>query len=106
MNEKTLKEPKSKFEARKNKKYEIKAIINTVVYDKEAVNNQISGLYYLILWKSYLEEKNNSKSLTVVMHLRKLIRTFYKEHLEKSTAIFLTLNLTLSMAGSTVLKNL
>ncbi len=36
------------FEARNNKEYEVKVIIDSVVYGKE-VNNQISGFYYLVL---------------------------------------------------------
>ncbi len=45
------------FKAKDNKKYKIKAIIDSVVYGQQ-VNNQILSLYYLILWKGYLEEKN------------------------------------------------
>ena len=40
MNEKTLPEPKKKldFEAKDNKKYEVKTIINSIIYSKQ-VNN-------------------------------------------------------------------
>lgn len=40
--------PERKFEARDNKEYKVKAIINSAVYNQE-INGQISGLYYLIL---------------------------------------------------------
>ena len=40
-----------------NKKYQVEAIINCMVYGQEA-NNQIPDLYYLILWKSYPEKQN------------------------------------------------
>ncbi len=36
-----------KFEAEDNKKYEIKAIIDSAVYGQQA-NNQMPSLYYLI----------------------------------------------------------
>ena len=35
---KTLSEPKREFEAENNKKYEVKAIINNMIYGKEANN--------------------------------------------------------------------
>ncbi len=48
MNNIALLEPEKEFEARDNKKYKVKAIINSAVYGKEA-NNQILGLYYFVL---------------------------------------------------------
>lgn len=47
VNIKTLPKSKGEFEARDNKKYEFKAIIDNVVYSKE-INNQMPGFYYLI----------------------------------------------------------
>ena len=46
-----------KFETRDNKEYEVKTIIDSTVYGQQA-NNQILGLYYFILWKSYLKKEN------------------------------------------------
>lgn len=43
-----LSKPKSKFKVRNNKKYEVKSIINSMVYDKE-VKSHILGFYYLVL---------------------------------------------------------
>ena len=37
-----------KFEVGDNKKYEVKTIIASIIYSKQT-NNQIPGLYYLIL---------------------------------------------------------
>ncbi len=51
-------EPKKEFEAIDNKKYEVKIIIDSAIYSKEMTNGQMLGLYYLILWKSYSEEKS------------------------------------------------
>lgn len=56
-NANTLLKPKKEFEARNNKKYEVKSIVNNAVYSKK-VKNQLSSLYYLILQKNYSKEKN------------------------------------------------
>ncbi len=56
------------FEAEDNKKYEVKAISDSAVYSQQA-NNQMLGLYYLVLWKSYSKEENTWKPLSVVIHL-------------------------------------
>ncbi len=105
INEKTLLELKKEieFEAGDNKEYEVKAIIDSAVYGKEA-NNQILGLYYLVLWKSYLEEKNTWEPSLAVIHLRKLISTFHKEHPKKPTAISPPLDSTLLMVRFSVPK--
>ena len=58
INKNALLKPKKEFEARDDKKYEIKAIINSMIYDKEVTDNKMPKLYYLILWKSYLKEKS------------------------------------------------
>ena len=51
VNNKTLLEPKKnkKIEAKTNKEYKVKVIINSAVYDKQAISNQISNFYYLVL---------------------------------------------------------
>ncbi len=56
---KALPEPEKdlEFEARRDKEYEVKAIIDSTVYDQQA-NEQILGLYYLVLWKGYPEKDN------------------------------------------------
>ena len=57
---KALLEPEKdvKFEARGNKEYKVKAIIDSAVYGPQANSNQMPGLYKLILWKSYPKEEN------------------------------------------------
>ncbi len=73
------------------------------MYGKEE-NNQILGLYYLILWKSYLKKESTWKLSTTVMHLRKLINTYHKEHLEKLIMISLALDFDLLIARPIILK--
>ena len=106
MDNKALPEPEKdiKFEAGGNKEYEVKAIINSVVYGQQANNNQMPGLYYLVLWKGYPKKENTWKLSLVVIHLRKLISTFYKEHPEKPTATSLPLNSVLLITKPTVPK--
>ena len=48
MNSNFLLKLKKKFKVKNNKKYKVKAIVDSVVYNHKA-NNQISNLYYLIL---------------------------------------------------------
>ncbi len=93
MDNKALPKPEKEliFKAGGNKEYEVKVIINSAVYDQQA-NNQMSSLYYLILWKGYSEEENTWEPSLAVIHLRKLISTFHKEHLEKPTATSPSLN--------------
>ena len=85
-----LPKPEKEFEAKNNKEYKIKAIINSAVYGKE-VNNQIPDLYYLVSWKSYLNEENTWEPSMVIKHLRKLINIFHKKYLKKPiiTSLFL-----------------
>lgn len=45
-------EPESEYEARNKKKYEVKAIIDSAIYDPKG-ENQLLGGYYLVLWKIY-----------------------------------------------------
>ena len=45
------------FEAGNDKEYEVDGIWDSAVYAKESAG-QLPGLYYLILWKGYLEKKN------------------------------------------------
>ncbi len=86
MDSKALPEPEKEFEARDDKEYEVKAIIDSAVYGQQANNSQMPGLYYLVLWKGYPEEENTWEPSLAVIHLRILISTFYKEHPEKPIA--------------------
>ncbi len=62
------------------------------------------GLYYLILWKGYPEEKNIWEPSLAVIYFRKLISTFHKEHPEKPTATSLLLDSALPMARPMIPK--
>ena len=42
----------------KSGEYKVEAIRDSVVYARESEASHLSGLYYLLLWKRYLEEKN------------------------------------------------
>ncbi len=101
--DKALPEPEKEFEAGDNMEYEVEAIIDSAVYGQQA-NDQMSGLYYLVLWKGYLEEENIWESSSAVMHLRKLISTFHKEHPEKPTATSLPLDSAPPIARPTIPK--
>ncbi len=82
---KALPKPEKEFEAGDNKEYEVKAIIDSAVYGQQINNSQMPGLYYLVLWNGYLEKENTWEPSLAVIHLRKLISTFHKEHPEKPT---------------------
>ena len=84
-----------------DKEYEVKAIQESAVYAKEGDGNLL-GLYYLVAWKGYPEEENIWKPSSAVMHLRKMVSTFYKDHPEKPTTTTAPLDSTLRMAKPTI----
>ena len=43
-----LLDPEKKFKAKNNKKYKIKSIIDSTIYNKK-VKNQLPSFYYLVL---------------------------------------------------------
>ena len=55
-----------KFEADNNKKYGVNGIQDSAIYAKESITGQLSGLYYLVLWKDYPEEENTWKPALVI----------------------------------------
>ena len=85
------------FEPGNNKEYEMDAIWDTTVYINEA-DRHLPGLNYLVVWKSYPEEENTWEPSLVVMHLRKMVSTFHKDHLEMSTVTSAPLDSALPMA--------
>lgn len=89
--------PEREFDVRDNKKYEIEAICDSKVYAKEAIG-QLPGLYYLISWKGYIEEKSTWKLASIVMYLYKMINTFHKNYLEKFIATLPSIDFALPMA--------
>lgn len=94
-----------KLEARNNKKYEAKVIIDIAMYTHKT-KNKLPSFYYLVLWKGYPEKKSTWKPLTAVMYFRKLISTFHKEHPEKPIATSLFLDSALPIARLIVSKKL
>ena len=70
------------FKPSNNKKYKVKAIQDGEVYIKEA-NGHLLRLYYLIVWKGYLEEENTWKLSLAVIYLWKIVSILNKDHPEK-----------------------
>ena len=94
-------EPEPEFDTGDNKEYEVEAIIDSAVYAKE-VEGHLPSLYYLVSWKGYLEEKSTWEPSFAVMHLWKMIFTFYKDHPEKPMATFSPLDSTPPIAKLSV----
>ena len=92
----------SELEAGNSKEYEVEIIWDSAVYANELESGQLRGLYYLVEWKSYPEEKNTWEPLSAVQYLKKLISCFHKEHLEKPTATFSLIDSAPLMARPTV----
>ena len=78
-------EPEPEFDAGDNKEYKVEAIIDSAVYANKA-EGHLPGLYYLVSWKGYPEDKSTWEPFFTVMHLRKMISTFHKDYPEKPTA--------------------
>ena len=71
--------------------YKVKVIQDSAVFAKEA-DGHLPELYYLVTWKGYAEKENTWEPFLVVMHLRKMISTFYKDHPKKLIATSPPLN--------------
>ena len=46
------------LEAGNSEEYKVEAIWDSAVYANESESGQLPGIYYLIAWKGYPEEKN------------------------------------------------
>ena len=68
-----------------NGEYEVEAIRNSEIYARESESGHLPGLYYLVSWKGYPEERNTWEPASVVQHLGKLISSFHKDHPDKPT---------------------
>ena len=82
-------------------KYEVEAIWNSAVYVRESASH-LPGLYYLVSWKGYPKEENTWEPASAVQHLRKLIRSFHKDHPDKPTATSEAIDTAPPMARPTI----
>ena len=89
------------FEANNSEEYKVEAIRDSAIYAKES-KGHLPKLYYLVAWKGYLEKKNTWEPVLAVHYLRKLISSFHKNHPEKPSATFPTIDSSLLMARPTV----
>lgn len=80
-----------------SKEYKIKAICNNVVHISK-LEDHLSSLYYLVLWKSYPKKKNTWELVLVVLHLYRLISTFHHDYSQKPTATSPLIYFIVSMA--------
>lgn len=96
------KDEKMGFEASDKEKYEFNGIEDSAVYAKESKESYLPGRYYLVSWKSYLEEKNTWEPVLVIQHLRKLLNIFHKDNPNKPIATFPRIDTAPPMAHSIV----
>ena len=89
-----------KFDAGNNKKYEVDGIWNSAVYAKKSAK-QLSGLYYLVLWKTYPKKENIWEPVLAIQHLWRLVIVFYKDNSEKPIATFVPVDMILPIARPT-----
>ena len=87
--------------SKNNSQYKIQVICDSMVYTKKSID-YLSGLYYLIFWKGYLEEKNIWEPTIAIKHLRKLISLFYKDSSNKITTILKAIDIILLMVRLTI----
>ena len=90
------------FEAGDDKEYEVNGIWDSAVYAKESAG-QLPGLYYLVLWKSYLEKENTWEPALAIQHLQRLVTTYHKDNPEKPTATSDSVNTAPPMARPSAL---
>lgn len=87
----------SELEPDNNKEHVMEAIRDSAIYVKKA-DKHLPKLYYLVVWKGYLEEKNTWESFLAVIYLVEIVNTVHKDHPEKLTATSAPLDSALSMA--------
>ena len=85
-----------------SEEYEIEAISDSAVYTMESESGHLPGLYYLVAWKGYPKEENIWEPFLAVQHLKKLISSFHKDHLEQPTVTSSLVDFAPPMARLTV----
>ena len=81
-----------------SREYKVRAILNSIVYTRKLKSGNLLELYYLVSLKEYLKEENTEKPILTIQLFKKLISSFYKNYLNKSIAIFRTINIAPLMA--------
>ncbi len=89
------------FKNEGDNEYEIEAIHDSLVYASK-LEGHLPGLYYLVSWKGYPEEKKTWEPTSAVLHLRKLISTFPRDHPDKPTATSPPIDSALPMTRPTI----
>ena len=76
-----------------NEEWEVEAIWESTVYVRKSKSGHLSGLYYLVSWRGYSEDENTWEPASAVLHLKKLISSFHKNHPNKLTATSPTIDI-------------
>ena len=95
----------TKFNASEDEggEYKVKAICDSAVYAKKSESgHHLPGLYYLVSWKGYSEKENTWEPASAVQHLRKLISSFYNDHLDQLIVTSEAINTAPPMAKPTI----
>ncbi len=94
----------TKFDADNNNngEYKVEAIGDSTLYVIKSKSGYLPGLYYLNFWKTYTKEENTWEPVSAIQLLGKLISSFYKNHLDKPTAIFNTIDTAPPRVKSTI----
>ena len=87
----------------KSGNYKVEAIRDNAIYVRESKTGHLPGFYYLVSWKGNPKEEITWELTSAVQHLRKLICSFYKDHLNKPTAMFSAIN-TASLMARPIIK--
>ena len=84
-----------------SKEYKVETMEDSAFYVRK-LEDHLLGLHYFVTCKGYLAEENTYKLALAVQYLRKLISSFYKNHLKKPTATSAPINSTPPISNSTV----